>query len=94
MLNVRRVGLSPVQVPPATPLGEMLLLVDLIELARAIDRHWLPHVCDTSLDALHELVSAHENEAQFFCTLSSIFPVLLSILSIFIIKIKYKPKFK
>lgn len=39
MLSVRRVELSPVQVPPATPVGEMLLPVDLIELARAIDRH-------------------------------------------------------
>lgn len=44
VLSIRRVGLSPVQVPPAMPAGEMLLLVDLIELARAIDRHWLPHV--------------------------------------------------
>ncbi|KAG7188685.1 hypothetical protein KM043_008307 [Ampulex compressa] len=39
VLSIRRVGLSPVQVPPAMPAGEMLLLVDLIELARAIDRH-------------------------------------------------------
>lgn len=40
-------------------IGEMLLLVDLIELARAIDRHWLPHVCDTSFDALLEILSVY-----------------------------------
>nr|KAF7420244.1 hypothetical protein H0235_010541 [Vespula pensylvanica] len=39
LINDRYAELSPVQVPPAMPAGEMLLLVDLIELARAIDRH-------------------------------------------------------
>lgn len=37
VLSIRRVGLSPVQVPPAMPAGEMLLLVD-----RARSCHWPP----------------------------------------------------
>lgn len=71
MLNVRWVGLSLVQVPPAMPVGEMLLPVDLIELARAIDRHWLPRVCDTSLDVLLGLSPIYSAEEPGFSAQTS-----------------------